>query len=810
MYNYPNPGQFGRQPSFGSYPGQPGASPGMPGLGPPPGTGNGEFTFYCLPGYYVNLHVAPGMAAPGVSPPPGMQQAQTPTRPGFPPNFQPPPNINFNAQVIRLGVPGSSDSQSQTRAPGGLGSQQPNPRRAGLGAGQDQQKQMRETMMPLAPPTREEIARTIFIGNITSSITDEDLERILRTAGSLRRWTRAIDADSKPCTFGFAEYEDVESLGTAAEIFKERDIEIPVQKQANGAKKTDGEKAGEDANAEEEGLKKSKLLVVVDENSYKYIEEWAGRKGEEDPTAKQFRLDSAREDLQAVLASIHNAHAHQSNAAGATDVDGDTTMQNGDQPHSANAEEIVTIPLSQEDELSDIPAEMREIVAQEIAAFRDRSNKRDMERLRQEEEMEAKEKARSGGGRINRLASPPLSAPSGPAGGANGIPLGPRDRTVPGAPAGPKAITGVQIPKDYQKGVTFVNGTGLSTTSWMSREDEDDSASDSELERRREDKKNAELEKRYLDQERRWLNRERSRTAAVEREKTRDKTHDAAAETEKGNVAKRLREWNDDVEAQRRTEEYYQDRSIWLRNRASFRAREADLDERDRALEAHERAREHERREYARGLADSFLERQAQEMEARAPVPPTPTIATTAAAPGREPQRFKMSLGSAAAQKAQQAAPRRTVAEVEGLLEDEEEAGETQKRTLVPLKIDTKAEAESLTEEERAQAARQLAQDIPTDKEGLWGWSMQWDYVDDSILGQQLKPFVEKKIVEYLGVQEQMLVDVVEEHIRKRGGPQELVGELEGALDEEAEVLVKKIWRMIIFFSESEKRGLST
>jgi hypothetical protein len=28
-------------------------------------------------------------------------------------------------------------------------------------------------------------------------------------------------------------------------------------------------------------------------------------------------------------------------------------------------------------------------------------------------------------------------------------------------------------------------------------------------------------------------------------------------------------------------------------------------------------------------------------------------------------------------------------------------------------------------------------------------------------------------------------------------------------LDEEAEVLVKKLWRMIIFFSESEKKGLS-
>jgi hypothetical protein len=152
---------------------------------------------------------------------------------------------------------------------------------------------------------------------------------------------------------------------------------------------------------------------------------------------------------------------------------------------------------------------------------------------------------------------------------------------------------------------------------------------------------------------------------------------------------------------------------------------------------------------------------------------------------------------------------RRTVAEVECLLEDEEDADTTMKRPLIAIKFDTAGEGSGLTDEERAQAARQLAADIPSDKEGLWKWEVNWEFVDESVLGEQLKPFVEKKIVEYLGVQEQMLVEVVEEHIRKRGSPQELVEQLEGALDEEAEVLVKKLWRMIIFFSESEKRGLS-
>ncbi|KAJ9635836.1 hypothetical protein H2199_008189 [Coniosporium tulheliwenetii] len=712
---------------------------------------------------------------------PGMQQAQSPATPrpgGLPPNFAPPagmPNINFSAPVIRLGTTGPGrgpepvrrDTNAEPMSAGG---------RRGLGMGSDyrgteqQRQQIRDSMMALQPPTREEIARTIFVGNITEGVGgDQGLERILRTAGSLRRWTRATDADNKPCRFGFAEYEDAESLETAAAIF--RDVEVPLKRQEPKAKQEmDG--AGEE-NGE---VEKAKLLVVVDEASMKYAEEWKERRNESE-SASEFRIDTARESLQSVLRSLFRPVP-----SARMDQDGDVAMADGEPKSDATAAEVITIPLSAEDELSDIPAEMRETVAAEIAAFRDRSNRRDLERLRREEEAEALERQR--GGRANRLASPLPTAPSGP-GGANGIPLGPRERGVVGAPSGPKAFQGSQVPKDYQGGVTFVNGSGINgaaSAGWINREDEDSDASDEELERRRQEKKEAELEKIYLDYERRWLNRERSRTAAVEREKARDKDEEAVQSREKDAVAKRLKEWNDDVEAQKKTEEYYVDRSLWIRNRMAFRAREAEADDRDRANEDREKAREEQKREQARGMADSFLDRQAEELGSRVQTP-------------REPARFKMSLGTAAAQKAQAAAPkRRTIAEVEGLLEDEEEADTTTRRTLVPIKFDTAAEAAGLTDEERQEAAKQLAGDIPTDKEGLWNWPIKWEFVDDTVLTERLKPFVEKKIVEYLGVQEQMLVDVVEGHIRKRGGPDELIGELEGALDEEAEVLVKKLW----------------
>ena len=507
---------------------------------------------------------------------------------------------------------------------------------------------------------------------------------------------------------------------------------------------------------------------MVDDGSLNHLEQYQASKGDQDPIQAQLRLDAAKSALATTLADLANPKAPTvNNDLSSIDKDGDTSMLNGGEQVDT---EVVTIPLTIDDELSDIPAEMRETVAKEIAAFRDRSNRRDMERLKREEEIEALERQRNlGQSRPNRLASPPLAAPSGPAGGANGIPIGPRDRGVLNAPAGPKGYQGAQIPRDYQKGVTFVNGAGLNgaNTTHLKTEDEDTDASDEELERRRKEKKEAELEKQYLDQERRWLNRERSRTAAVEREKERDKEEEASREAEREAMAKRLRDWDDDHEASRKVEEYYLDRSLWIRNRAIFRTNEANRDELDRAAEEREKARELQQQDQARGMADDFLARQAMELDSKSLAP-------------REPQRFKLSLG-AAAQKAQAAATsRRTVAEVEGLLEDEEEADTSSKRTLIPIKFENAAEASGLTEEERAQVLRQLAADIPTDKDGLWAWPVKWEFVDETVLGDQLKPFVEKKIVEYLGVQEQMLVEVVEDHIRKRGSPQDLVEQLEG------------------------------
>ncbi|KAK0714715.1 hypothetical protein B0H67DRAFT_609757 [Lasiosphaeris hirsuta] len=737
----------------GSFPSFPGAShaPGMappPGLGPPPGMSS----------------------APGMAPPPGVQQssnlAQANRPSGLPASFQPPPNlpnINFNAPVIRLGSiappskPGASSDRRDSHTPTGG--------RPGLGMerGLEQSRaQLRESMQSMVPPTSEERLRTIFIHKIPEGLGGEDsVQRMVSMVGKLKRWDsgRSHLSDHKGALFGFAQYDDPESLASAVELLK--GVEVPVKKQSPT------EKPPADEDDSFDGIEKIKLKVEVDESTSNYLDSWKESRGD-DPGA-DIRLADARGDLKRFVRELFYPRLRSNQ-----DGDGDTPM--GDANGHGENVEVINIPLAQEDELADIPAEMRDTVAAEIAAFRDRSNRRDMERLRREEEFEEQERLRNGAPRMSRLDSPPASASS------NMVPLGPR---VPNAPSGPRG---------RDRGVEFVNG-GTTNGHYNFREEDDTDASDDELYGRELSKQKAEDDKLYLEAERKWVNRERQRTAALERERERERSETESFARRREEQLEREKNWDDEREASRRNHLYYRDHATWTKKRTGDRNEEAARDEMDRRAEEDERRRAEADLEHARGMADSFLERQAQEMERR---PVTPVA----------PKPFSISLGAAAQKAAHRAAPsRRTVAEVEGLLDDEEQ-DQTAKRQLVPIKFEPITDTKAMTEEDIQKAIRALAHEIPTDKEGLWAWDVKWDFLEDSVLREKLRPFVEKKVVEYLGVQEQFLVDVVDEHLRKHLKPADLVETLSEALDEDAEDLVKKLWRMVIFFTESEKRGL--
>ncbi|KAL1897527.1 hypothetical protein Cpir12675_002315 [Ceratocystis pirilliformis] len=748
-YNPYGAGQYGPPPGYGGFPAaiNMSAPPGMvapPGLGPPPG-----------------MSPAPGMAPPGVH---TANAAQANRQSGLPMSFQPPSNlpsnINFNARVIRLGASNpkpaangaskDSDNSASAHAPSS---------KFGNDRAEQNRANTRESIQALVPPKQDEKSRTIFIAKIPEGVNgNAGMESLLRSVGRLKRWDSSPSAlyEATKTTFGFAQFEDPDSVSMALELLK--DIEVPKKKQATP------ESMPVDDDNEFAGIEKTKLQIAADPITVKYLESHTESKGE-DPH-KEAQIQTAQEALKKAIRDLFYPPA--------------VTKLN-DATSASEAVEVVNINMTQEDELADIPAEMREMVAGEIAAFRERSTQRDIERLKKEEEMEERERQRNGAINGNRSPHP----------------------SIRGAPSGPRNANG-----NASSGMMFVNG-GLSFADMSLYKDHSDTdASDEELNLRVVKKKKDEQYHMFLDAERKWVSRERSRTAALERERDREK-HDASnLEKRRQEALEHDKQWDDEKERTRKVHPYYADHASWARKRAQARADETARDTADRHAEADEARREKKEMDKARGMADSFLEQHSKEIGSQSSIASTAVAASTPA-PAPTAQPFKLSLG-AAAQKAQaqrNGLQRRTIAEVEGLLDDEEHDQRT-KRTLVPIKFEPISATASMTDEELQQAVRQLAQEIPTEKLELWAWPVQWDFLDESIMVEKLRPFVQKKIVEYLGVQEEVIVEVIEDHLRKHGEPSELVEELAEALDEEAEDLVKKLWRMVIFFTESEKRSL--
>ena len=707
-----------------------------PGFGPPP-----------------NLQPAPGMA-----PPPGSQQQ---SGGGFGQNFRPanmPENFNVNAPVIRLGMSGQQNREQPVnsgteRKP--MNADAVNPRR-GTGLGYENRDQQRNHAPNITypHPTTEEIMRTIFVGHITPAFgDDENMKKIVSCPGGLRQWIRALGSDLKPTRFGWAEYDSADSLACALEVLK-NNVQIPAKDQLEGkAQETNGVENG-DAHDEESRPKMDELLVTVDKKSLEYVEHWRSRGSLASPEDAQFRVDNAKEDLRQLLAEITNPRAKSEEVVNGVNGDGIGQIRTETRTDAVTGE-VVTIPLTVEDELSDIPAEMREQVRKEIAAFRERANKNDMERLEREEKIEAQERARNARSSLTSTSAT-----------ANNIPVGPRAQQAK-PPTGPKTASDPHAPIPFTPGDHAYAGTPLDYVRGCPQEDEDDPASDEELERRREAARAAELERQYLEQERKWLIREKQKTTAFERERAREAAEAKQKQERAEAMRKRLAEFDDDVEAERQVEEYYIDRSLWVRNRANFRAEEARRDAIDRTNEERRLKSEQDQRTKAGSLADTFLAQQAAEVEAQ---PPTPSD------PRANQQSVKINLGSALAKKSEQTATqqRRNMAAVEGLLDEEDDANKTQRRELIPLAEDATKNS-GMSAEERAKGARQLAQEIPSDRRGLWAYDVKWDFLDGGVISD-LRKFAEKRIVDYLGIQEQSLIEEVLGLVGNRGKPQDLVG----------------------------------
>nr|XP_019953118.1 PREDICTED: RNA-binding protein 25-like [Paralichthys olivaceus] len=151
---------------------------------------------------------------------------------------------------------------------------------------------------------------------------------------------------------------------------------------------------------------------------------------------------------------------------------------------------------------------------------------------------------------------------------------------------------------------------------------------------------------------------------------------------------------------------------------------------------------------------------------------------------------------------------------------DEEEADEQpRKRKLVPLDYDDDkslgvdgaglSSIKGANNEEKRKHIKSLIEKIPTAKPELFSYPLDWSMVDTTLMDRRVRPWINKKIIEYIGEEEATLVDFVCSKVMAHSMPQSILDDVAMVLDEEAEVFIVKMWRLLIYETEAKKIGLA-
>lgn len=369
--------------------------------------------------------------------------------------------------------------------------------------------------------------------------------------------------------------------------------------------------------------------------------------------------------------------------------------------------------IDNDEEFADIPPEDREIIKQEVKEFRELSVKLEKQRLAEDEQYEQQTQQRF-------------------------------------AKVTAEALARKQTESSY--------GLDMDELNFSDENEYADEPDDWAIESARQEKENKRKDREFMDIQRRWRSREKTRASAFERENVRDDSKEESRLREKEKQLKKLEAFNDEDDYIRKHYKYYYDHPTWVKERMIDRKREIEWEEQDARDEQQEI-------EEAQRANPSALPRQTGKISLSIGKRQGPSVTTTQ--PSARPKSGPTDL-----------------------MEEEEES-KLSRRPLVS-------------------SLNNLDSEIPplSAKDALFEWPLKWSALDEFILDGEIIPFVTNNIIEYLGVQEDELIDFVVQHVKDNKPPQELVSELEMTLDEDAEIFTAKLWRKLIFETERKSRNI--
>ncbi|KAJ3069866.1 hypothetical protein HDU98_007077 [Podochytrium sp. JEL0797] len=292
-----------------------------------------------------------------------------------------------------------------------------------------------------------------------------------------------------------------------------------------------------------------------------------------------------------------------------------------------------------------------------------------------------------------------------------------------------------------------------------------------EEEIRRLEKREREMHQAYLERMARFERQESHRIHNLESSTAKLETTRLQKQHAREHMMILLSTYDDDAEIARGEQEFYRDRARWIFKRNPLLRRERDIDNRDRFLE----------REEMEIKQKEIMENTREEREMQAL---------------REKEMAELE--------------RQQLEEQERVdrLRQEREAEQRERQQEVYHAVaggHGVVVGRIMTMEERKKAIAELVSSLPTTLDDIERWDVKWDFLEGGgeVVRNKIQAFVAKKVVETLGDESPEIVEFVMTNVGKRKSARFLVEELTKLLDEEAEVFVCKLWRMVMYESES-------
>lgn len=378
-------------------------------------------------------------------------------------------------------------------------------------------------------------------------------------------------------------------------------------------------------------------------------------------------------------------------------------------------------------------------------------------------------------------------------------------------------------------------------------------------EQRRVDKRQREREAAYKERLKHWETRERKKLKEYEREKLKEDEKQEEMEKDKKHLAEFLEDYDDDKDDNR----YYKGSAFARRRRE--REIELDSDEKDRQHEREEiealrlnmmkkqvEGTEQEDEEDSDGHSDIDMKEEEdiplskdseEPFNTMAPsyppiqVQPAPNVSPTfkpVKDASQSPESshpmlpndildeeynkpklaFGMKSGNTSSSTAITTASKRSTLEKVFNQEDEEMFVIKKQRKLVPIEYSEEEQqavgrSNHMSSDERKGLVQNLIKSIPTEKDELFEYEVKWDCLDDVLIEKRVKPWINKKIIEYIGEEEATLVEFIADKVSNHSTAQNVLDDVSMVLDEDTEVFVVKLWRLLIYETEAKHRGLS-